>query len=247
MKSFKLSSVVLVAITLGLTGCGQGFQAASAPTDSANNGSSSIGGPSGSGGSQDAFKALAVDGTVSSYPDTQVIELDKTNMMLIVRLPSPLPVSTFTTVSAPINQIPGATVSVEPLASGGSALVLRLPLSAVVKGVAFAAPSKLPNGDPLPGVPDGELPAVAVTLSRVGSINPTIYLGPSVVGIYVNSPTAIPAIPVIGSFTLPIRNAAHTRTWGYVSTVPAKTSDKGGFFVSLALPDDIARVIDDVL
>jgi len=237
----KVSNLVLAALLVGLTGCGQGFQASQSPTGSASNSSSSVGGGSATD-PQTAFKALSVDGTVSGYDNVQIIEVDKTNMQLVVRLPSPIPSVTFSVAAVPIQQIPGATLSVESLSTGGSALVLRIPLSAVLKGVALSSPSKLPNGQPLPGVPDGELPSAAVTLSKLGTVNPTIYLGPSVVGIYVNSPYSIP----IG-LTLPIKNAAHTRTWGYVSSITASGSDKGGFFVSLALPDDIARIIDDVL
>jgi hypothetical protein len=247
MKTSKLTALALIAITTGLTGCGQSFQAAS--NLSGSNSSSSTGGNGASGisDSSAAFKALSVDGTFSTYPETQVIEIDKANLQLIVRLPTPLPLSTFQTSVQSIPQIPGATVTVEELSGGGSALVLRLPLSAIVKGIAVASPSRLPNGDPLPGVADGELPSFAVYLSKVGQINPTIYLGPSVVGIYLNSPTEIPAIPIIGSLTLPIKNAARTRTWGFFSAIPAKGTDKGGFYISLALPDDIARIIDDVL
>ena len=242
MKASKLTTLVMIAIAAGLTGCGQGFEAASL--------SKAVSGSNGSSGNTDsgtAFKSLAVDGTFSTYPDTQVIEIDKANLMLVVRLPSPLPASTFTSTVQQLPQIPGGTVTVEPLTGGGSAIVLRLPLSAVIRGIAVASPSKLPNGDPLPGVADGELPAFAVNLSKMGQINPTIYLGPSVISIYVNSPTAIPAIPIIGSLTLPIKNAARTRTWGFFSAIPAKGTDKGGFYISLGLPDDIARMIDDVL
>jgi hypothetical protein len=245
MKASKLTalagSLALISIATGLTGCGQGFQAASLSNGTnGSNGANAI-------DSSAAFKALAVDGTFSTYPDTQVIEIDKANLMLVVRLPSPLPASTFNTSVQQLPQVPGGSVSVEPMSGGGSAIVLRLPLSAVIKGIALAAPTKLPNGDPLPGVPDGELPSFAVNLSKMGQINPTIYLNPSVVCVYVNSPTEIPAIPIIGSLTLPIRNAAHTRTWGFFSAIPAKGTDKGGFFISLALPDDVARVLDGVM
>lgn len=242
MTSKKLSGfaspLTIAFATLALTGCGQGFKSASGAGATSNSSSSLIGTPQ----AQTSFQSLTVDGTVSGYDSTQVIEIDKKNMMLIVRLPSPIPSLMFTSAVMPIDKIPGATISAEPLSGGGSALTVRIPLSALIKGIAFASPSHLPNGDALPGVPDGELPSVAVNLSKAGSMNPTIYLGPSVIGIYVNSPYSLP----IG-LTLPIRNKAHTRTWGYVSSIPAKGADKGGFFVSLALPDDIARIIDDVI
>lgn len=243
MKASKLVlTTTLIGTLVGLTGCSSGFQASQSPTGSNSSSSVSGGGGSSTTDAQTAFKALSIDGTVSGYDGVQIVEIDKTNMQLVIRLPSPIPSVTFTTTSVAIQQIPGATLSVESLSTGGSALVLRIPLSAVVKGVTLSSPSKLPNGQDLPGIPDGELPSAAVTLSNTGSLNPTIYLGPSVVGIYVNSPYSIP----IG-LTLPIKNAAHTRTWGYVSSITASGTDKGGFFVSLALPDDIARIIDDVL
>ncbi|MES2854831.1 MAG: hypothetical protein V4692_03155, partial [Bdellovibrionota bacterium] len=132
--------------------------------------------------------------------------------------------------------------SVEKQADGSSALALRIPLEKYLHGIEFLPAKRLPNGDPLPAIPDGELPSLAVKISRWADIKATIYLAPQVVGIYVNSPID-PRI----SITLPIRNAARTRTWGYLSSVPKKGDFDGGFFLSFAMPDAIARMIDDLL
>ena len=236
----KLSGLLILTLVGLTTGCGRGFSAAGTGSNSL----SSIGGASTP--ADQAFKAMSVDGTVSGGSDTktQVIEIDKPNKMLIVRMPVPLGsiLSGVTTV-VPIDEIPGATVGVEN-GVGGYAIVMRVPLSHFLKGINILPSTRLPNGDPLPAIPDGELPSVAVQLSKLGSVDikPTIYLAPSVIAIYVESPVN----PYIG-LTLPIRNSAHTRTWGYFSTVPVKGSYNGGFFMSLAMPDDLARIIDDVL
>lgn len=239
----KLSLLLMVGVMGGLTGCGQGFSSAGSSA-SGSNSSSSTGGSTDSAADQ-AFKSLSVDGTVSGGTDstTQVISIDKTNMQVVVRLPLPLgTLSGATMTPMPINEIPGATIGLEATASGSSALTLRVPLEAYLKGIAFLPAGRLPNGDPLPAIPDGELPSIALQLSKLGGAKVTIYLAPSVIGLYVESPVN----PYIG-LTLPIRNKAKTRTWGYFSSVPAKGTYKGGFFMSLAMPDDIARIIDDVL
>lgn len=243
----KFSALVCLGLltSMGLmTGCGQGFSAAGT---AGSNSSSSVGGGSNSSPAADqAFKAMQVDGTVTGGNDTstQTIEIDKTNKMLIARMPVPLG-SILSGVAAvvPIKEIPGATLGVEN-GAGGSAIVLRIPLAALLKGVDILPSTRLPNGDPLPAIPDGELPSVAVQLSKIAglTIKPTIYLAPSVIALYLESPFD----PYL-ALTLPIQNSSKTRTWGYLSSVPVKGAYKGGFFMSLKLPDDLARIIDDVL
>ncbi|MEK7356360.1 MAG: hypothetical protein AAB250_07915, partial [Bdellovibrionota bacterium] len=91
-------------------------------------------------------------------------------------------------------------------------------------------------------VPDGELPSTAVQLTRTNT-KATIYLAPSMVGVFVNS-SFNPYIDL----TLPIRNEARTKTWGYFSTISEKNgAGSGGFFIAIKLPDDIARILEDIL
>ncbi len=237
-------SVLMVGLGLGLSGCGQGFTAGTANgvNSTSSNSSTAVGGVSDPAGA--AFKSLSIDGTVSGGSDTktQVISIDKTNKMLVARLPLPLgSLGGIGLGSLPFNEIPGATIGVEPTASGGSALTIKIPLATFMKGLPSLPMMRLPNGDALPVIPGGELPGLALENSNVG-LPMTVFLAPSVLAIYVESPVN----PYIG-LTLPIRNASRTRTWGYFSSVPAKTTFKGGFFMSLAMPDDIARIIDGVI
>ena len=246
MNSLNLSTLLVMGAAVAMTGCGKGFAASSNPTGTGSNSSASTGG-GGAIDSSAAFKALAVDGTVSGGSDstTQVIEIDKVNMQLVARIPIPLgSLSGIGVAPVMIKEIPGATIGLETTPSGGSALALRVPLSVLMKGVTLLPAGKLPNGDPLPAVPDGELPSVAVSLGNLIKTKLTIYLAPSVVAIFVDTGSQF-SIPI--GFTLPIKNSARTRTWGYLSSVPAKTGFDGGVFMSLAVPDDIARIIDDVM
>ena len=188
-----------------------------------------------------AFKALTIDGTVSGGSDTktQVISIDKVNKLIVARLPLPLgSLGGIGLGSVPFDEIPGATIGIEPTASGGSALTVKIPLTTFMKGIPTLPLTRLPNGDALPAIADGELPGLALQNSKLGGLPMTVYLAPSVLAIYVESPVN----PYIG-LTLPIRNASRTRTWGYFSSVPAKNTFNGGFFMSLAMPDDIARII----
>jgi hypothetical protein len=129
-----------------------------------------------------------------------VVTLDKTNMNLVITLPLPTgSILGGASASVPLNGLQGATFGFDSI-TGGTGLVLTIPLSAVVHGANFVQSGVLPNGEPLPGVPDGEMPELAVQLTS--GVNATIYMSPNIVGVYV--PTSFN--PYI-NLTLPIRHA----------------------------------------
>lgn len=240
--------VITASVSLTVLGCGSGFQTQPAASVCAGDGCSNNA-PSGDSGKDPsvpgnpAWESLEFNGTVNGglFDKTQVVRIDKAAKELIVRLPmSSNPYLDGVIFELPIERLPGSRLTLDPLPNGGSALALRIPLSYVLDGVKFLPPSRLPNGDPLPAIPAGELPATAIRLTQNKDIKATIYLGPTVVGIYVNTPFD-PYMRV----SFPVRNESRTRTLGYFSTIPAKSGYEGGFFVSISLPDDIARIIDD--
>jgi hypothetical protein len=245
----KAAPVLMMALAIGLTGCGKGFSAASNLSNI--NGGSSVndGSGAGTGGStpaDTAFKNYPTDVMVNGGAEDQreVVEIDKVNKLLIVHLPiSGNPFLSGMELNVPLKEIPGATLAVGPNADGSKTEVtLTIPLEHVLRGIDILPTTRLPNGDPIPAVPDGELPSLAVQLSRLGNVNATVYLAPTVVGVFVNSPISLPL-----QLTFPLKNKARTKTWGFFSTVPAKGNYQGGFFISVKLPDDLARIIDDVL
>lgn len=239
------SIITSLVLTLALSACAPGMQPIAADKASSPASHNTASGGEASEPTSE-WKSLSVAGAVNggSFDQTQVVSIDKTAKQLVVRLPMMAnPFLDGASLNIPIQAIPDASVGLDALPSGGSALALRLPLRYIVHGINFLNPARLPNGDPLPSIPDGELPSTAIQLSHSRNINASIYLAPTIVGIYVNTPFD----PYI-RLTLPIRDAARTRTFGYFTTVPAKpgTAD-GGFFISIALPDDIVRIIDDNL
>lgn len=255
----RLTVSCLAGMTL-LSGCGSGFEAASKGIASCSpscNTSAGAGGagdstdpgkvPSGTNEASEAWKSLEVDGAVNGglADRRQVLAIDKVNKELIVRLPIVGGVILGGAMAEiPLQQLPGARLALESSTDGTSALALRIPLRYVLYGVDFLPPSRLPNGDKLPQIPSGELPSFAIQLSQLTNSRATVYLAPSVVGLYVSIPLIIVPIQV----TVPIRNQARTRTFGYFTVVPEKKGvADGGVFISIALPDDLARIIDDNL
>jgi len=188
---------------------------------------------------------LNVNGAVvgGSFGTVSVLALDKTNKDLLIRLPM-LAGGYLDGASLHLSvpQMGGATLGLEAISTGGSALTLRVPLKALMKGLNTGMDAaRLPNGDPLPTVASGELPSVNVPIQPARGISAALYMSQAVVAIYVNSPVD----PYIG-LSYPIRDSSRQHTYGTFSTIPAKSKTvNGGFFISIAIPDDIARVIDD--
>jgi hypothetical protein len=227
------------------TACSPGFSAGtstSCTSTACANGS--LGSGDGIGTPAPGWDSVSLDGSITGgrFDKAKVVEIDKVAKMLIVRLPFIAGISIGAQIPVSIPEIPGTTVGIEPNTDGSSALVLRIPLAAVLKGVDTLPSSRLPNGSPLPAIPEGELPSVGLTYNNSGTLKGALYLSPTVVGLFV----ATKFDPYI-QLTLPIRDAARTRTFGYFTSIPAKSGYDGGFFVSIALPDDLARAIDDLL
>ena len=244
-RSLSIGSTLAILMIgfFSTAGCG-GFSGQNSST--ALNNQAQVGnGATGSTPISADWNALDVNGAVSGgvFGQTPVLSLDKVTKELVVRLPmSPNAGIDGATIHIPVPQLAGAKIGLEALPNGGSALTLRVPLAVLMNGITTGLnPAKLPNGDPLPGIPDGELPAVAVALMPSSKINATLYMSQAVLAVFVNSPFD----PTIG-MTFPIRDASREHTYGYFSTIPAKSKlAQGGFFLSIAIPDDIARVIDD--
>jgi hypothetical protein len=214
------------------------------PAGGGNDGGGGGGNSSQTSGQLEAWKALDVSASIagSSFGGTRVLDIDKDTKDLILRLPM-FPISGLdgASLSIPIEKIPGAKFSLEPLSRGGSALVLRIPLRAVIRGdVQLSDPQRLPNGDKIPGIASGELPSTAVEILKAKSIVASVYLSKAFVGVFVTTPFD----PYV-TLSYPLKSA--TRTWGTFSTIAAKSGANGGFFISVQIPSDVARIIDDML
>lgn len=242
-----LIATTALSATLSLSSCGPSMQTLASAQSSNGNSSNGGSGPTNPTPSQTAWKTLSMNGTVQS---TKALELDK--VAKVLKLSLALPANVYLdgmSLNAPIPKLPGATLAIESQANGGSAIVLRVPLANLIRGVDFPPATRLPNGDPLPAVADGELPSESLSLNVAKNINATIYFAVQQLGVFVNIPAQFNPIQLGASF--PIRNEDSTRTWGYFHIIPPKvapaTPAEGGLFISVQIPDDIARIIDDNL
>ena len=227
-----MAMAFFVSVTLGITACGPG----------GGNGSPSNGASS-SQISND-WAAVETEGFVQGgpYANTKIISIDPKTLMLTLMIPIPLNPLATAMVSVPIPKVPGAVVSLtqDPTTMQWY-LEYTMPLSLLVKGLNYSNPTTLPNGDPLPGVPGGELPRIEATLEVK---NYTFNVYGSVVYFAVFLP--IPKFNSYISLTYPIMNKSKTKILGYASILPQKNGFDGGAYVSFAFPPEFQRVLDDL-
>ena len=241
----KITHTIKIAMTListliiaGSLGCAKsGFQSSS----------SSATDP----GSQDGLSAPLTSQPISdkidvssfisggSYDKLQTVALDRVKKDLLLRMPLGTNIFITTGSGSVSTRYPDITFETEMSADGTAYITLRIPLKYVLRGVTGINPQRLPNGDPLPMIPSGELPSLGFTINNQNKVKLYVYLGVDIVGLYVESPFN----PYIG-ITVPIKNQAGTKYVGYFSTVPAKSTFQGGFFLSFQLPPDLATLLD---
>lgn len=194
---------------------------------------------------EEVYKGVDLTGKIQGgmYNNSVAMELDKQNHALILYLP--VGTNMFIgNVSGSIPELPGASFKTVKRQNGTSVVALSIPIKYLIRGIDFLDPAKLPNGDPLPEIPGGELPSLAIKLGDKENVNLYLYVGVSVVAVYVSSPFN----PYM-DLTFPVTNKDETKVVGYFSTVSEKTKDGtkylGGFFLSTIMPDEISRILDD--
>lgn len=104
-------------------------------------------------------------------------------------------------------------------------------------------PKKLPNGDPLPGIPGGELPKAAFKIPVDDEVDLYVYIASKYLAVFVETHEIDPTF----DFEFPIKSFDGSKTVGYLATVSAKNGYSGGFWLSMALPAQLARLIEDFL
>jgi len=247
-NSIKKQLLLTIVLTLVTSGCGQGFQSKTSCLDATQCENASNGPGTGSPSKPNQeWDNLQLDGAISGgrFAQTPVVSIDKEKKLLKVRLPMINPLLLIGILPGPmqIPELSGGTLSWESMSDGTPVMVVNIPLERFLKGLEVARKDRLPNGEPLPGVADGELPSIGINLLSGRNTRATIYLGPSVMAVFVNTPFD----PVIRTPLIPIRDQGTARTMGYFAVIPAVGGFEGGFYLSFALPAEIARIIDDYL
>ena len=240
----SMALVLFVSVTIGISGCGQNLgQALSQGASSSGSGPSGAGGTA---GKVDPWAQVDLQG-VASNPiiggTFTVFHIDTVNNTITLSVP--LPVNPFGTgggsVSYPIPQIPGATVSVGGIGSAQQTLDITVPLRYLVKGLNFDNPTVLPNGNPLPGIPGGELPRIGADFQN-SKFQIYVYGSVKYFAVFVPIHGFNPYV----NLTFPINNSAGTKTLGYISTVVPQGTYDGGMFMSLVFPAELQAVLDNL-
>lgn len=165
------------------------------------------------------------------FPSDPIIQLDTENDLVHVSIPlGPFNPWSGTSLPDMFAGLPEVQVQVVTNPNGTTSLNISIPQSLLTDGFS-AAPGRLPNGDLLPGVPNGELPRLETTLP--GSSKLYFYLGHSRIAFFLPLRWSTPF-----SIRFPIWNSNHTRQLGEVWLLPPKNGHSGGIYLVFFIPDD---------
>lgn len=239
-------AALLVAASL-MGGCSSGFQGNS--TAGSNAGSGNNDGQGGGGGTiPSPIQNVDLKGYINggNYDETQTFDFDRTRGELIVRIPLGMDPNVFIG-SGSLEKLPGVSFYTTMSSDGNYHFVISIPVRYVLRGVTTLPSNRLPNGDPLPMMPAGELPSVAFTLNPNSTRKAYLYLGVDAIGLYVESEwlTCKAGSPLCVSLSFPVRNQTKSKVVGYFSLLPGKNGATGGAFISSIIPPEIARILDD--
>ncbi len=191
---------------------------------------------------------LAGEISEGMYKGTQAIEVDPASEMLILRLPFPgLALIPGFLAQAPIPGLPGAFVEVSPTLGADSGIALHLPLELIANYIDSRDSTRLPNGDALPAVPGGELPAFAVSIHPSPDVEVLVYIGPEAVAVLYWS-----SFDPFIRLSAPIYSEGQQYVLGWFHAIPHKRENfkvvypRGGFMLSFSLPEDLQRQLDNL-
>ncbi len=134
--------------------------------------------------------------------------------------------------------MPGAKLYSSVNTEGQKTLNLVIPLKHVLRNIASIPAQRLPNGDPLPDMPGGELPSHGLSVAGSNGLKVNIYVGSDAVGIFLET-NFDPKF----SFGVDIRSQMQQKV-GIFALIAAKTSFKPGVFLGVHLDARLARALD---
>lgn len=169
-----------------------------------------------------------------------VVMLEKETQSLLMILPLPI---SLLVPDMPIKELPGASLVNYQRSDGSVAVAVRVPLKALIKGLAWQNPQKLPNGDSLPYFPAGEPPRFGVKFYEKDKVRLYLYVGVNAAAVYIESSELGLPFGVL----YPIKDKEQGRTIGAFGLIPEKSTFWGGIYLATRLPTDIARTLAQIL
>lgn len=182
------------------------------------------------------LKGHIVGGNYSSF---QSIQLDKKTESLILTIPLSSN-SYLEKLNKELTTHKGVKIAIIQDNYGVYYLSVQIPLTYIMRGASINNKQKLPNGDPLPGVPEGQLPTIEIPLIKKNKVILHIYIDKNIAAFFIESPFN----PYVSAL-YKIKDEFELNTVGYFAIVPEKNKFQGGFFVSVKLPPSISKALDD--
>ena len=191
-----------------------------------------------------AWNSVPMQGIVTGGPwgNSLIYSLSQAAETITVQIPLPTAPPSAST-SLPVSEIPGATVTITQDSTGQWYFQLTLPLQLLVKGIAYQNPGILPNGQPLPAIPNGELPTITAHVTANGS-SMSFYVYGSAKYFAVFLPT--PSFNAYVALQYPVMNSSNSEILGYFNTIPntTATSTNAGLYVALVFPAELQTLLN---
>ncbi len=236
---FKKFAMVLVTVTT-LAACSNGFT----PSEVNSGGNTNQGSNTGGGGTGTAAIDTVDLKGFSSGGDAEgalVVDFDKTTKMIVLSVPITIGgLGLSLNITHP--KYPDIQFYTYTDNNGLNRLAVRVPAKYILRGIEFGTPTTLPNGQIIPFL-GGELPSTSIDVDISKKSKAYLYIGSGAVALYISHPS----IPEYISMYYKVQNKAGTKQIGSVG-VAAKTSlGNGGFVVSMKIPAQYAKIIDDYI
>jgi len=250
MKNMKTKILVTVTLAAMIAACGpQGVQKQTSLNNSnGNHSGQDSGGGADNGGGTNSWQQMKteVDSTAvgGQYDGMLMITLDPARQTLNLILPLP-PILVMPLSLVAFKELPGTTIQSETQPDGKEAWVIAIPLKYVLKGANLNPTLTLPNGNPLPYVPAGEITGFSVSLPQNPKHRITVYIGLGYAAAFIETPDW-----EIPSWLAPwavIKNRSKTKQIGFIQLVPNKGTFSSGVFVAARLPNDITRILGTIV
>lgn len=237
MNSLITRSFACLALVVALGACGGGKNNSSPTTPSNPN---------------NPFGSIDLQGSVgdptSPYNNFQVVTINPTAMTITFAFPIPAP-ATGPAVGVPVQQIPGATITLQGDANNNWSASLTMPLKDLYSGIAYENPATLPNGKPLPGLELsglGTLPMLEITVPLNSNGKCVFYLYGSNKAIAIFYPTPGLNIPLTAVWNVLSKK---NNTIGHLGVVETTENSSGvvtfagGFYGDYLVPAGLQGIV----
>lgn len=253
MNKQTLSIAALLMLAMIGAGCQSGYESkamgtptADAPAGDQGNNGQDVKAPTPDWSGVSQVLAGKVDS--GNYEGKLTVYVDQPGQALILRLPTSTALLLPLFGEFPIASLPGATLTHNLDAAGDRQLLLKMPFKYIVRDGNLAVYNRLPNGNPLPYMPEAEgAHGFAIDLPQQKNYKLHLYFTASAVGAFIEIPE-IPEMPYAPYYLgAPIKNESKTQVLGFLAIYGRKGTNSAGVFVASKVPDSVAILIDEMI